>query len=214
MTLLRRTWRVIGAQLSSSPRISISQLKRYSSFKNYEVLLKSCKFQLPLNPELSIDLGSSQNPCNIFNARQIIGIDINADEDNPDIIACDLFRGTLPFGTSTVSFITAFDFLEHVPRVHLGEGFTRFPFIDLISEVHRVLKPGGLFFQASPAFPMKEAFQDPTHVNILTEDTFPMYFCTGAHETPWAQIYGFKGEFDLIVQGWVGPRLATLMQKL
>ena len=53
---------------------------------------------------------------------------------------------------------------------------------------------------STPAFPSKEVFQDPTHVNIITEDTLPLYFCEPCN---WAKGYGFNGSFELIEQRWV-----------
>jgi SAM-dependent methyltransferase len=89
-------------------------------------------------------------------------------------------------------------------------GATKYPFIDLMNEIHRILKPGGLFLSRTPAYPHKEAFQDPTHVNIITEDTFPTYFCNEYL----ARIYGFNGAFTLITQEWCRPSLLTLIKKL
>ena len=84
----------------------------------------------------------------------------------------------------------------------------RNPFIEVMDEIHRVLLPGGYFFHCTPAYPSPVAFQDPTHVNIITEDTMPMYFCGDSYK-PWlgsdkpiASIYGFKGSFELVDQAW------------
>lgn len=45
-----------------------------------------------------------------------------------------------------------------------------------MNEVHRVLKPNGIFLHQTPAYPSTVAFRDPTHVNIITEETIPHYF--------------------------------------
>ena len=54
---------------------------------------------------------------------------------------------------------------------------------------------------STPAYPSKEAFQDLTYVNIITEDTTPNYFCEPKN---WARRlgYGFNGSFKLIEQRW------------
>lgn len=213
MELINRTWKLIHAQISISPRQSLSQLRRWPSYKSYEALIDRSRLNASLYQGISLDLGSSLNFCNIFKASTVYGLDISPG-DRPECIQCDLFRGVIPFSENFATYVTAADFLEHVPRISIGETKTRFPFVELISEVHRVLQPGGIFFQASPAFPMKEAFQDPTHVNIISEDTFPRYFCRGMQGGAWARIYGFTGEFELICQGWVGPRLVTIMKKI
>jgi SAM-dependent methyltransferase len=67
-----------------------------------------------------------------------------------------------------------------------------YPFVQLMTEIHRVLKPGGLLLAVTPAFPYPEAFQDPTHVNILTTRS-GRYFCG---KNPAASVYGFLGHFE------------------
>ena len=51
-----------------------------------------------------------------------------------------------------------------------------FPSVELMNDIWRVFKVDGLFYSQTPCFPMKEASQDPTHVNIMTEDTPRLYF--------------------------------------
>jgi hypothetical protein len=67
------------------------------------------------------------------------------------------------------------------------------------------------FLSFTPAFPHGPAFRDPTHVNIITEDTFPMYF---DHEKRLAKSYGFNGGFQILKQEWKGVHLLTLMKKV
>lgn len=155
-----------------------------------------------------LDLGCGDSPRNPFNASIARGLDINASGDGA-VICCDLGLGCIPLSTNQFDFITAFDFIEHIQRVAILDGKTRFPFVELMDEIHRILKPGGLFLSRTPAYPHKEAFQDPTHVNIITEDTIPKYFCGDT----WAKAYGFKGSFKLIAQEWCQPSLLTLLQK-
>ncbi len=156
----------------------------------------------------TLDLGCGQIPRNPFRASLAQGIDIASSSDNR-IMGCDLATAPIPCEAETFDFLTAFDFIEHIPRVAILNGSTTFPFINLMNEIHRVLKPGGLFFAQTPAYPCKEAFQDPTHVNIITEDTFPIYFCGEC----WGKIYGFSGSFTLVAQEWCRPSLLTLIQK-
>ena len=90
--------------------------------------------------------------------------------------------------------ISAFDFIEHIPRIWIqSKNKTSFPFINLMNEVYRVLNKNGIFLAITPAYPSKQAFQDPTHVNFITERT-AKYF-TG--EKPLGKIYGFQGNFLL-----------------
>jgi SAM-dependent methyltransferase len=104
--------------------------------------------------------------------------------------------------------------MEHIPRNAWPQGKARPAFLELMNEIHRVLKPGGLLLHSTPAFPAKEAFQDPTHVNILTEDTMPCYFCE-PNNLAKKLGYGFNGSFELVEQRWVkGIWLAGIMRAI
>ena len=92
---------------------------------------------------------------------------------------------------------------------------TIFPFVRLMNEIYRVIEPDGYFLHFTPAYPAKQSFQDPTHVNIITEDTFPDYFCSRNSRPAMASMYGFKGSFRLIEQVWVNDIwLVGLLQVL
>jgi SAM-dependent methyltransferase len=149
----------------------------------------------------AVDLGCGSTPRNIFKAGELHGVDI-VDHGNPLIRQADLARQAIPFDSNTFDFCTAFDLIEHIPRTGELDGKSSNPFINLMNEIHRTLKPGGLFLHSTPAYPSKHAFQDPTHVNIITEDTFPMYFCE-PHLWAVNLCYGFNGNFELIDQAWL-----------
>ena len=154
-------------------------------------------------PTRHLDLGCGDRPRNPYRRDRLYGIDI-APRGEPG--AFEVRRGNLtlepiPFEDSLFDSVSAYDFLEHVPRIlPTADGrATRFPFIELMNEIHRVLRPGGLLHALTPAYPSVEAFQDPTHVNILT-DRSHVYF-TG--DSPMARMYGFTGRFDLRQLRWV-----------
>jgi SAM-dependent methyltransferase len=161
----------------------------------------------------SLDLGCGVKPRNPFGANHIFGVDIRENTEE-GVVAADLFVEPLPFEDSLFDFVTAHDFIEHIPRVIILEGRTCFPFVELMNGVHRVLKPGGLFFSQTPAYPAAEAFQDPTHVNFITEKTFPLYFCVNYLGAPWSSMYGFAGSFELVAQEWCQTYLLTIIKKL
>jgi SAM-dependent methyltransferase len=151
-----------------------------------------------VDPTKSLDLGCGPIVRNPYQADQVFGIDLVGEEtDHVKIV--DLAIEPIPFKDSTFDFITAFDFLEHVPRLIYIDRNRIHPFIELMNEIHRVLKPGGLFLAHIPAYPRQEAFQDPTHVNIISENSI-QYFAGDAIET--CRSYGFRGQFELIRQEW------------
>lgn len=147
-----------------------------------------------------LDLGCGDSPRNPLKAQDLFGLDLRGREIPgagclaPGVWEWNVVRSALPFPENFFSSCSAYDFLEHVPRSWPstdGAGIT-FPFVDLMSEIFRVLKPGGVLLAATPAFPKPNAFVDPTHVNFLTIDSH-RYFCGSS---PLAEIYGFRGRFE------------------
>jgi SAM-dependent methyltransferase len=156
----------------------------------------------------SLDIGCGLSPRNPFNADNVFGVDIRGNVEN-QIKCADLATECIPFGDSEFDYITAIDFLEHIPRV-LYLPSRRFPFVELMNEIYRTLKPGGIFFSSTPIYPFSPAFRDPTHVNIITNETFTLYF---DDENKWGVIYGFNGEFRIVEQNRIGFHLISVLQK-
>jgi SAM-dependent methyltransferase len=157
----------------------------------------------------TLDLGCGPNPNNPFSANEVYGVDIIANLAG-NIAAADLALEPIPFPSDHFEFVTAYQFIEHVPRV-IYTPTRRNSFVELMNEIHRVLKQDGIFLSVTPAYPHNAAFQDPTHVNIITEETFHFYF---SEPTRWASIYGFTGHFRMLKQEWMGVNLVTQLQKI
>lgn len=156
----------------------------------------------------TLDIGSGPTPKNPFGCENVYGADLRENPTN-NVVFCDLSMGKLPFESEKFDFVTAFDVFEHIPRVISLDGKNSFPFILIMNEIFRVLKVGGILFAFQPVFPAKSAFQDPTHVNIMSEDTMDYYFCNKA----WARIYGYDGSFEMLNDGWVGDKYFCFMRK-
>lgn len=157
----------------------------------------------------TLDIGCGSNPRNLFNADEVYGIDVREDLEK-NIICADLVVDPIPFPDDFFEFVSAVDFLEHVPRL-IYVPHRRNAFVEVMNEVWRVLKPGGQFMSFTPAYPHAPAFRDPTHVNIITDETFPLYFDA---TNRWAAAYGFKGGFNIVSQEWRGPHLLSIMSKV
>jgi len=114
--------------------------------------------------------------------RSMVGyqnIDIQA-RCNPDLV-CDVTDG-LPYDESSIDEVRAWDFLEHIP---LGKT------VNVIEEIWRVLKPGGLFESYTPDAEYGQgAFQDPTHVSFWVENSW-LYYSHPAYR----DLYGIRAEF-------------------
>ena len=129
-----------------------------------------------------------------------MGVDIRRDEQLDaafELRIANLAVEPIPYESGMFGSVSAFDFIEHVPRVLRSVSDHRatvFPFIELMNEIWRVLAPGGRLYALTPCYPAGEIFQDPTHVNFITDQTHN-YF---AGDYPWGRMYGYKGLFRLI----------------
>ena len=142
---------------------------------------------------------------------EVFGVDLK-ENPNLQIRKADLAVEQIPFEDQFFDAVSAFDFIEHIPRL-LYSPQRRYPFVELMNEIYRVLKPEGVLMSVTPAYPAGEAFRDPTHVNIITEETFPQYF---DQNNRLAAMYGFNGYFQIIEQKWHENQthLCTIMRKL
>lgn len=156
----------------------------------------------------SLDIGCGNKPWNPFHAERTFGVDIRANEEE-NIRYADLAIEPIPFADRQFDYVTAGDFIEHVPRVIYAPA-RRFPFVELMNEIWRVLKPEGIFMARTPVYPFSPAFRDPTHVNIISHETFPLYF---DNEHRLAAMYGFIGCFKILGQAIRPPHLISLLQR-
>ncbi len=150
-----------------------------------------------------LDLGCGKRPRNPYRRGNLCGTDIRAlgEDARFEFRPCNLALEPIPWPDDSFASVSAFDVIEHIPRV-LATADGRdsfFPFVLLMNEVWRVLEPGGLFYALTPAYPSPLAFQDPTHVNIITERTHE-YFCG---DGPLGRMYGFSGRFRALRTMWV-----------
>jgi SAM-dependent methyltransferase len=157
----------------------------------------------------SLDLGCGAAPKNFFSATEVYGVDLFR-SGVPNVVQADLTVDNIPFSDEFFDYVTAHDFIEHVPRL-VYVPHRRSAFIELMNEIWRVLKDGGKFLSVTPSYPQLAAFSDPTHVNFITEHTFPQYF---DDKNRWARTYGFNGAFKIELQQQNGPHLISILEKI
>lgn len=151
-----------------------------------------------------LDLGCGLKPRNPYGAKFTFGcdlrnIDVHVEKIGFDYKKVNLVIEPIPYPDNFFDSVSAYDFFEHIPRqLILPNGQAINPFINLMSEIHRVLVPGGKLLALTPAYPHPAAFSDPTHVNFITESTH-QYF-VGIE--PAGAMYGFKGAFDMVQIRW------------
>jgi SAM-dependent methyltransferase len=152
-----------------------------------------------------VDLGCGSLPRNPLAAEKVIGVDISTRPTFKVTKGILEYKQVipglpLPFESNQIQSISAFDFLEHLPRSDRSpDGDYTNPFINMMNEIYRILEPGGIFIALTPCYPSAAAFTDPTHVNFISETTH-LYF-SGPNFAK-VKDYGFTGDFRTVEAVW------------
>lgn len=168
-----------------------------------------------------LDIGCGEKARNPYGRDKLYGLDVaeNVGGALVDVYSmANLAVEKIPFEDNFFDSVSAYDFLEHVPRAIFipGQNTMRFSFVEVMNEIWRVSKNNGLFYASTPCYPCQEAFVDPTHVNYITKNSH-LYF---TRPFSFAKIYGFVGCFDVVrVKGYrpryeYEPNHFTFRQKL
>ncbi len=158
----------------------------------------------------AVDLGCGPSPKNMFRAHNFSGIDLYEDKDKR-VEMVRLGFDPLPFSDNSIDYLTAYDVIEHIPRYSDLAEHGNTPFIFFMNECFRVLKKDGIFLSSTPIYPYLDAFQDPTHNNIITKDTFRLYFSKEKYEI--AKHYGITADFSVEYQRMIGPLMIAVLKK-
>ena len=143
-----------------------------------------------------LDIGCGYKIKNPYNSSNLYGVDIHSNKENliKNYKKANLILDKIPFPDSFFSSVSAYDFIEHIPRQQFINEEMQYPFINLMNEIYRVLKPNGLLFASTPVYPHPDTFVDPTHVNYITDSTHH-YFISDKNNNILGMHYGFKGSF-------------------
>lgn len=116
-----------------------------------------------------LDFGCGPNPRNPFGGRKTSTVDTyKIDETHPSKVINP--GEPIPFPDQTFTSFSAYDVIEH-----LGRNGSQNDFIFYMNELFRVLVKGGVGVIIFPAYPHKDAFSDPTHVNYATKQTLDFF---------------------------------------
>lgn len=102
--------------------------------------------------------------------------------DHPDVQKWDLLEKPWPFRNNEFDAVCASHVLEHVPvqfRPH-GSGTQRDVLFDVVEEIHRVLKPGGVLHVRMPWAGSSMDFAHPQHYRHWRAEWFGTFHPQGA----------------------------------
>lgn len=140
------------------------------------------------DPE-KLDLGCGRNLQPRFTGVDRIG----KPETDASIVHNLFFDFPWPFKDNSIKEVFASHVLEHVPR---GDGYND-PLFQVMDEIYRILKPGGLARFICPYYTSVRAFQDPTHLRFISEPMFN-YFNKAWRELNKLTHYPVKCDFEIV----------------
>lgn len=110
---------------------------------------------------------------------------INLDKfDREGVHVVSDIEAPLPFTDNSFHLVLASHIIEHVAN-----------YDQLVQEIHRVLKPGGVFVVRVPEFPCQASVADPDHKRFFVPESF---FHLTPHQIGPASKPHLKGLFDIV----------------
>ena len=148
--------RIVGGGKSNSyiKKIDLIAATQTNTFNRYLHLM--CEEWSRREGLEMIDLGGAHNSPKNYRSLDI---------KNADIIH-HVGESPLPFKDNSIGILRAVDFFEHVPRDK---------FIGCMNDFYRVLAPGGWILSSTPSSDGRGAYQDPTHINFMNQNSFWYY---------------------------------------
>ncbi len=133
-------------------------------------------------------------------AADEIGVDIKAWEGVG--VVCDLSHNKLPFQAGSIDVIRSHHCFEHLTDL-----------VALMTECHRILKPGGQLQVTVPHFGAIGYWRDPTHVRPFAYATFD-YFVRGRKPVAYTDVdfeyVTQKLRFGSGVRAFIGRQISKL----
>jgi predicted SAM-dependent methyltransferase len=139
--------------------------------------------------ESKIDLACGTNKFPGF-----YGIDMKPCEGVDYVM--DLEKYPWDIESESVEEIYCSHYIEHIPHDVKNPNDQRDGFFQFFDEIYRILKPKGKVKIVCPYYTSIRAFQDPTHVRYITQNTFG-YLNKAWREYAHVDQYDIKCDFDV-----------------
>lgn len=183
--------------------------------------------QLPTTRDNPFTIHLIQLPDSAFTAEDWVNIDAAKIDGIDEVV--NLFEYPWPWADNSADEIWCSHLIEHIPHLAMLAFTPERPYKETLAnmarldgwyaffhEVHRVLKPGGIFHAITPHGQSVSGMTDPTHTRYILPGTFS-YFKPNP-DAPFD--YGLPYEFEAVHEPFLRPgdsetivRLAIIAQE-
>jgi SAM-dependent methyltransferase len=145
--------------------------------------------------ELNLNVGSALNHEPSRNGHKFMNLDMNP-LVKPDIVH-DMTVFPWPFEDNTFDSVIGSHIFEHIHKEQ---------FLPMVSEIFRILKPGGHLLAFTPYGTSFDAWENPHHVQCFTETTW--FYCTPICYR--GETAGFGAEQGQPINNWSMERVSLV----
>lgn len=145
--------------------------------------------------KIKLDLACGNNLQNGYTGVDIVG----KPESQADIVH-NLLKFPWPIEDNSVDEVFCAHYLEHIPHTteEINQPGFDDPLFHFMDEVYRILKPGGIAKFITPYYTSVRAYQDPTHLRVITEPTYNYFNKEWRNVLNNLQHYPIRCDFDII----------------
>lgn len=125
--------------------------------------------EMPIAMEQRLDIACGQQLQTGWTGLDIANVSA---PEGAKYINHDVLSFPWPIADNSIYEARCSHFVEHIPHQLDGSSKTRNGLVLFMEEVYRVMMPQGIVTIMAPYYSSQRAWQDPTHIRGITENTF------------------------------------------
>ena len=170
------------------------QIKTLGESATQDITADSDFTEMPITMEQRLDVACGQQLQTGWTGMDIADVIAPA---GAKYIQHDVLSFPWPIESNSVYEARCSHFVEHIPHQLEGCDKNRNGLVLFMEELYRVMMPQGIVTIMAPYYSSQRAWQDPTHVRGITENTF-RYFDKQWLTSLGMGHYGIKTDFEVL----------------